>query len=421
MCTQTKLFDNHYKTTLIKIIKKYMNSIFFIILSSQIFYIMIHLQFLLGIPQASLSVTDSLFMFLLGLLSYCLSNGSKKRYFFILWLCTFAIFEMQYFYISIFEKPFLLSEMKNYVTLIQVSSWFERILYLGSFGFWCIGVIYIIGINIKELILQKKYRISKIILISIISIIIYHTLNKTIPMPDWLGNYTQTFFMKGIIQTIQTREINTEQIISEEEVKKSFLLLKQLELKRKEFPISNSPLTAPLIKKPIIMITFESFYDYYDFYKLFGKENPFPKEYLNLIMENTYTGPNQTHGSFLSRFIQLTGSAIITSLNENRQHSYTLPAELKKYGYTTYALESVTPTYGLEKHYKNWGFNYDQYEIFGDDWSGKRLDPYLFEEKVSKIIQDTPSNIIPFYYGFTFLGHAGTTKFTDKLEDPENI
>ncbi|MGL4388274.1 MAG: hypothetical protein ACRCTJ_02625, partial [Brevinema sp.] len=237
----------------------------------------------------------------------------------------------------------------------------------------------------------------------------------------WLGDYKETFFMYGVIKTIQSREQSTVQIIPKQEVKDSFYFLKNLEKSRNEYPISKSPTEAPSTKRPIVMIAFESFYDYRDLYPLFGDKNPFPKEYLELVNTNTYTGPNQNDGSFLARLILLTGSYPLEFLDTTRSHPYTLPYELKKYGYTTYTLESVTPTYNLDKHYKNWFIDHEEYCVFGNDWSGSRLDPYRFEKGVVERIHSTPNNITPFYFIFTFLGHVGSTQFTDKIDDTEHL
>ncbi|MGL4393927.1 MAG: hypothetical protein ACRCS8_01700 [Brevinema sp.] len=403
---------------------KLLKAFLFVAISSELIYLIIHLQFLFGIPQASLSKLDVEFTLLLGIFSYLLAHGNKKRYFIVLILFLFPIYQFQYFYITIFNKAFWLSEMKNYPTLIQVSDWPDRLLYLGSFGIWLYGVAYVIWFNIKYILENKKQLITFLVKLPILiylTISVHTTLNETREMAPWMGDYRETFFMSGIVKTIQTRERNTLTVIPEEEVQKSYKFLKNLENTRKEYPISASPTKAPEKKKAIFVIIMESFYDFRDLYPLFGENNPFPKEYLDLVTENTYTGPNQNHGSFLARMVALTASYPLQLLNESRPHPYTFPYELKKHGYTSYVLEAVTPTYNLPKIYKNWFVDHEEYCLFGDDWSGKRLDPYRFEERTIERIKQTPDNVTPFYFMFTFLGHSRTGRFTDKLEDPEHL
>ena len=60
--------------------KKLFKSCLFIILSSQLLYLIIHLQFLLGMPQAGLSFDDSQYFLALGLGLYILSKGNKFQY-----------------------------------------------------------------------------------------------------------------------------------------------------------------------------------------------------------------------------------------------------------------------------------------------------------------------------------------------------
>ena len=65
------------RTNLMKLIEK----ILFVILSSQIIYLLIHLQFLFQMPQAALAIQDSIFILISAFTIFILSKGNKKIYF----------------------------------------------------------------------------------------------------------------------------------------------------------------------------------------------------------------------------------------------------------------------------------------------------------------------------------------------------
>lgn len=397
-----------------KIIQNNLKKGLFVILSSQIIYILMHLQFLLGMPQAALSLQDSIVFLIFAMISYILSNGQLKVYFIGLAVILWPI-ELQYFYIQTFSKPFLLSELYKFPTLLTVSIFPLKLLYGGLFILWSYGISYFIYHAIKNWI--KLPIITKLIPL----VGIYYCINlfsTTIEITEWLGNSRQVFYFKGIIRTIRSRPVNNTTVLSPESVEKSYSILRQKEKTRSIYPISKSYIDIPMNKRPIFMFVFESFYDYKHFIPLF-QTDPFPKEYRKLVDNNTYSGPNSAYGSFDSRFISLTGSSIIDRPSQSTDINYqTLATLLTKYGYTTTTLESVNPTYNLLTYYKLWGFEQQQYEIFSTDWGGNFADPYLYEQNVSKIITETPSDIIPFYFGFTYLGHGGSCRFTDRIPDP---
>ena len=396
--------------------KKLLKSCLFIILSSQLLYLTIHLQFLLGMPQAGLSFDDSLFFLALGLGLYILSKGNKIQYWIGYAVILWPTVILQYFYIKIFNKPFLLSELYNFGTLLTVSILPVKIMYVSLLIIWISGLCYLVFNSVKNWL-----KINLILKIIPLLIILFYTqlFSSSVSTPFWNRTPAQVFFFSGIIKTIRSRIENTNINISPEVVNSSFNLLKQYEEKRTIYPIQNSPNTIPKNKRPIFILVFESFYDYRHFLPLF-EEDPFPQEYRELMNNNTYTGPNQTHGSFHARFVSLTGSIPIEPPSSHTNIIYpVLPKVLSQYGYTPIALESVTPTYGLQDYYKVWGFDTIKFHMYGNDWSGKRLDPYTFEKNITTIIQNTPDDITPFYFGFTFIGHGGTIGFTDKIDDPQ--
>ena len=396
--------------------KRLFNSCLFIIFSSQLLYLMIHLQFLLGMPQAGLSFDDSQYFLALGLGLYILSRGNKIQYWIGYAVILWPTVILQYFFIKILNKPFLLSELYNFGTLLTVSILPLKILYSSLFILWIGALCYLVFYSVKNWL--KVNIILKIIPIFILLFYI-NFFSSSVAIPFWNGKATQVFFFSGIIKTIRSRIENTNINVSPEVVNSSFNLLKQYEEKRKVYPIKNSPNIIPKKMRPVFMIVFESFYDYKHFLPLFDKD-PFPQEYRELMNDNTYTGPNQSHGSFPARFVSLTGSIPIEPPSSHTNIIYpTLPQILSQYGYTSIVLESVTPTYGLQDYYKVWGFDTIKFNMYGNDWSGKRLDPNLFEKNIAQIIQNTPDDITPFYFGFTFLGHSGTGSFTDKLDDPK--
>ena len=396
--------------------KKILKSCLFIILSSQLLYLVIHLQFLLGMPQAGLSVDDSLYFLALGLGLYILSKGNKIQYWIGYAVILWPTVILQYFYIKIFNKPFLLPELYNFGTLLTVSILPVKIMYISLLILWISGLCYLIFYSVKN-----WFKINFILKIIPILIILFYTqlFSSPIAISLWNGRATQVFFFGGIIKTVRSRIENHNINISPEVVNNSFNLLKQYEKNRAVYPIKNSPNTILQKKRPIFMIVFESFYDYKHFLPLF-EEDPFPQEYRELMNNNTYTGPNQTYGSFTARFLSLTGATPISIPSSHVNVSYpTLPQILSQYGYTSIALESVTPTYGLQDYYKVWGFNNIKFHMYGNDWSGKRLAADAFEKNITKIIQNTPDNITPFYFGFTYLGHGNTCSFTEKIKDPK--
>ena len=395
--------------------KKILKTCLFVILSSQSLYLIIHLQFLLGMPQASLSINDSLYFLAIGIGLYIISKGNKIQYWtgyaIILWPTVI----LQYFFIKIFNKPFLLSELHNFGTLLKVSMLPVKILYISLFILWLYGLFYLIFNFIKNWFTINL--ISKCIPILIVLFYI-KTFMSPISPSFWQRNPTQVFFFSGIIQTIRSRIEEFNITVSPEAVKSSVALLKQYEAKRKVYSIKDSPKTIPQKKRPIVIIVFESFYDYKHFIPLFD-EDPFPQEYRKLMNNNTYTGPNQTYGSFSARFVSLTSTIPIEPPSSHTNINYpTLPRILSQYGYTPIALEAVTPTYGLQDYYKIWQFHTIDFHMFGNDWSGKRVPYDTFEKNITQIILNTPDNITPFYFGFSFLGHSGTLAFTDKLKDP---
>lgn len=400
-------------------LKNFFRKFLFIIISSQIIYLLIHLQFLFGIPQASLSITDSVFIFICGIISFCLANNSFKRYLISMFLILLPTIEIQYLYITFFEKIFHISELSKFTTLLIVSPWYQKVLFSVIFAGWSICSSYMIA---SFLLYKQKYKtfIFKILLIFLSLLYMYITFTTTRIIAPWIGSYKQAFFMKGVIYALQSQQYNPIEIITKNTVEESVSLLKKIEKNRSQFSIQNSPEKAPVKLRPIVMIVFESFYDYKDFSPVFGTNDPFPKEYRELMNSNTYTGPNQTFGSFDARVALLTGSYPLTPSREN-QKKYTLPYELKKYGYKTITLESITPTYHLETHYKNWFIDEQNYCVYGNRMNGKGINPNQFQNEVIKIIQNTPDDIVPFYFGFTFLGHFGSLAFTKYLSDPENI
>lgn len=396
-----------------KLIKK----ILFVILSSQIIYLLIHLQFLFHMPQAALAVQDSIFILISAFTIFILSRGNKKNYFLGLFILLFPIFEMQYFYIKIFNKPFLISEMRNFLTLLQVSSIPKKLGYSFLFLLWFFNLYYFLVHVIKNWISIPTFQKS----ISIIGIFICcHMLTYNKEVDIWHQDPHTNFFGYGILSVIQAEQKVTHINITQEEVLESLENLKKLEEQRIQYPVSLSPKTMPTNKRPIIMIIFESFYDFKHFYSLFD-QNPFPKSYLDIVQPFNYTGPNQTFGSFQARFVSLTGA--YHSIHPKRKEIVypTLPYELSKYGYTTIALESMQNTYSLSTYYKLWGFDKQYFQLYGVDWAGRRIAPDTYEKNITRILQNTPENITPFYFGFTYLGHGSSCAFTDKLPDPENI
>lgn len=391
--------------------------ILFVILSSQIIYLLIHLQFVFQMPQAALAIQDSIFIFISALTIFILSRGNKKIYFLGLFILLFPTFEMQYFYIKIFNKPFLISEMRNFLTLLQVSSIPKKLGYSFLFLLWFFDLCYFLVYAVKNWITIPVFQKS----ISIIGILICYqmlTYNKEVDI--WHQDPRANFFGYGVLSAIQVEQKVTHIDIKPEEVLESLKNLKKLEKQRIQYPVSLSPDTVPKNKRPIIMIILESFYDFKHFYSLFD-QNPFPKSYLDIVQPFNYTGPNQTFGSFQARFVSLTGA--YHSIHPKRSEVVypTLPQVLSKYGYTTIALESMQNTYSLSTYYRLWGFDKQYFQLYGADWTGNRTAPDTYEKNITRILQNTPENITPFYFGFTYLGHGGSCAFTDKLPDPKDI
>ncbi|MGL5255037.1 MAG: hypothetical protein ACRC9L_08615 [Brevinema sp.] len=386
----------------------------FVVLSTQLLYLAVHLQFLLGMPQAGLALVDSLFFLFVGASIYMLVNQNKIQYFLGIGVVFFPIGVIQYFYIKIFNKPFLFSELSKFPTLIEVSPINLKISYTLSSAL-LIGIfIYILFVSIRNWLTAPL--IKKIIPIVIISYYSFYMM-EIIPKSKWVADPTTTFFTKGILKTIKSEIPDMTTEFSAEDVIRSFSLLRKKEELRSIYPISESPHTVPSKKRPIFMLVFESFYDYKHFLPLF-EEDPFPKEYRELVGKNNYTGPNQSTGSFDARFVSLTGSVPFQPTYNKFLEYQTLPSILRSYGYETTALESVNPTYNLVTYYKLWGFDNVFFQLFGNDWTGVRLDPNTYEKNITKIISDTPDDVTPFYFGFTYLGHGGSEEFTDKLPDP---
>lgn len=389
----------------------------FILLSSQIIYLLIHLQFLLGMPQAALSVQDSVFFFVLGIICYSLSNNKLQYYFIAMIIALWPIAELQYFYIDIFHEPFTLTEMLKFPTLIQVSTIDKKILYLSVLLLWISGVIYLIYYGIQHWWHNNIFlKIIPIIGILYCSII----LTTTKPLEFWQGDTIGEFFFKGIISMIQSRPPDLSQNIPKEDVVAAFKILRTLEAKRTKYPISRSPSKIPKHKRPIVIIIFESFYDYKDFIPLF-KRDPFPKKYRSLVNSATYTGPNRSYGSFDARFTALTGAYPLRPATKKTIYYQTLANILTQYGYSATSLEAVTPTYNLSIFYPLWGFEHSYYQLYGNDWGGARSNPNSFVSNISNVIVNTPVNTVPFYFGFTFLGHDGACKFTDKFPNIKNV
>ncbi|MGL5721988.1 MAG: hypothetical protein ACRCY4_06295 [Brevinema sp.] len=388
----------------------------FVVLSTQLLYLTIHLQFLLGMPQAGLAVVDSLFFLFVGIGLFILFKGNKFHYFLSFAIVLFPIVILQYFYIKIFNKPFLLSEVHKFPTLLQVSTWPLRIFYVSVTGIWILGLLYLIFISIKNLISLNI--IQKIIPVAILIYYIFYIM-QTSPREFWIADPNMTFYMKGILKTIKSESQDLAVEFSSADVISSFNYLKEKEKERVIYPISASPSVVPVKKRPIFMIVFESLYDYKHFLPLFD-EDPFPKEYRELVKSNNYSGPNQAHGSFDARFVSLTGAIPFQPAYDGEPSDYqALPNILSSYGYDTTALESVNATYSLPTYYKLWGFSKIYFELFGNDWAGKRLVPTTYENNITKIIMDTPDDVVPFYFGFTYLGHGGSEAFTDRIPDPK--
>ncbi|MGL4676663.1 MAG: hypothetical protein ACRCWI_03235 [Brevinema sp.] len=400
---------------MLAIAQKNYKNILFVIVSSQILYLGLHLQFVFGMPQAGLTIRDSLYFLFIGVGLFLLSQGDKLLYFTGYLVILWPTVILQYFYIKIFNKPFLISELLHFLTLLQISPIYLKISYTILFILW-IGAIGYLGYRLIKIWYTLRIY-SKIVPLIIIGYYSYFFLTP-ITAASWREDPTANFFFRGILETITTKTIESNIILSPDTVTESVNYLKNKEQRRQMYPISQSPQELPLQKRPIIILTFESFYDYKHFLPLFEKD-PFPQEYRQLMNQNTYTGPNQSFGSFDARFVSLTGSLPFESLSRNKDIPYqTLGNILSNYGYRVYALESVNPTYSLPTYYKLWGFQIAKFELFGNDWGGKRINPDTYEKNITKIIQETPDEITPFYFGFTFLGHGNSCQFTEKLADP---
>lgn len=396
-------------------------STLFVILSSQLLYLILHLQFLLGMPQVRLAAADSLYFLCLGVGFYILSKGNKKLYFVAYAVILWPTVQLQYFFIKIFNKPFLFSELYKFPTLVQVSPLPHKTLYITLFILWAGGLIYLLYRFTKNW--WSLTVIKKIIPLVILVYYVHIFTTTIISIEFWNGNTTRdVFFYSGILKTVRSREKNTNIDISPELVVKNFEYLRKKEKARTIYPISDSPITTPENKRPIFMFVFESFYDYKHFLPLFP-EDPFPQEYRDLINSNTYTGPNQSYGSFDARFVSLTGSTPLEPPSRNLKISYqALPAILTQFGYQTTALESVGLTYSLSSYYPLWGFDSILFNLYNGNWEGTEGDIHSYEGNIEEIIQETPDGVVPFYFGFTFLGHGNSCTFTEKIEDPkENI
>ncbi len=389
-------------------------SILFVVLSSQLLYWLVNL---LGrgdyLPKAAIAVPDMFFYLFVGIALYFLYNGNKKLYFIGFAVILWPAFILQYFFIKIFNKPFLLSELINFWTLIQVSTPLLKLWYGGLFVLWSSGVVCLLSKIVIDWKATKTY--AKIFALATVCFYNYLFTNKIVMEgDDWVRIIpSDNLAIWGVISTIRvtTEDLTVE--LTPESIQQSFTYLKEIEKNRTEYPISQSPKTAPEKKRPIFHIIFESFYDFREFEEYFD-EDPFPKEYRDMI--STYSGPNQTYGSFPARYTSLTGSTIIEGTSIHKiEYSETLPNVLSRYGYTSVALESIYPTYGLLGRYERWGMD-SRFNMYEGKWGG---DPYSYENNVINIINNTPDDVVPFYFGFTYLGHAGATSFTDEFEDPK--
>ncbi len=386
-------------------------SILFVVLSSQLLYWLINL---LGrtdyLPKAGIAVPDMFFYLFVGIALYFLYNGSKKLYFIGFAVILWPTFILQYFFIKIFDKPFLLSELINFWTLIQVSTPLLKLWYGGLFVLWSSGVVYLLAKVVIDWRVIKTY--AKVFALATVCFYNYLFNEKVVIGFTWdLVAYQDNFNVWGVISTIKRHYVEYDIDLTPESVQHSFTYLKEIEKNRTEYPISQSPKVAPEKKRPIFVIVFEAFYDFREFEEYFD-EDPFPKEYRDMV--STYSGPNQTYGSFPARVTSLTGGTYLTPSTKSREYSEILPNVLKKYGYTSFALESVSPTYGLQVYYKKWNIESRFSLMFGGT-----DDPYNYERNVMEIINNTPDDVVPFYFGFTYLGHSGSTSFADELEDPK--
>ncbi len=387
------------------------NSILFVFISTQLLYILLHFQYLLGMPKAAWAVNDALYFLIAGAGLFTLSLGDKTLYSIACFVILLPTIQLQYHFIKMFNKVFTLSEMVKFPTLVRVSVPLVKIFYLGLFAVWFSGLCYILykfSANWLELAPSAQ--------IITAGILIYYTYVFIAPTTGahvtW--NPLKTFQSKGILSAIRHRPHAKPP--SKKIVTQSCNYLKELESQRAEYPPSASSETIPFKKRPIVMIVFESFYDYRHFIPLFDKD-PFPQEYRDIA--NNCTGPNQTHGSFYARFVSFTSSLPMDAPIKNTDYSHSLVRLLKDYGYHTVSFDSVSPTYDLDVYYPSWGFDSSKFMLFGDDWDGTHLDPYSYEDNLIKTISDTPDDVTPFYFGFTYLGHQGSNAFTNRLPDPD--
>ncbi len=237
-------------------LKSFIKPALFVLLSSQILYLLIHLQFLLGMPQAGLAVYDALYFLALGIGFYTLSKGNKKLYFISYAVVLWPTVQLQYFYIKIFNKPFTLSEMEKFTTLLQVSPLPMKLLYGSLFILWVSGIVYMSYHYIKNWI---GFGLIKKSVPFLVVAFCYYIMTKPIHVSKHIDGYTEMFYTYGIVAMHRYTEPDRSIELSQDMIENAFHFLRKKESQRADYPIHLSPDTAPDKKRPIVMIVFESF------------------------------------------------------------------------------------------------------------------------------------------------------------------
>ena len=349
---------------------------------------------------------DPLFLSLLVLLAYYLSNKNKLITSIFALIIVFLIFIVQPLGLTTQNIPMLFGDLPVlYPTLIEILSTPMKILVnaitIFSFSLIAICLIYFI----KSIIKMKWYKSISILFLIIVLVFVLFFKHVTIDIPSM--EFKSLANRNGLISAINARinfEKQSKVSIKESDVENALSILKAQESKRDITNILLRKIDSNTENKRDVFIIFlESFYDYSHFTSLFD-EDPFPKEYRDWANKSAKIGPNTGGGSFYARLTALTAATPLYPKTLSADIKYMLPHLLKDNGYYTLALEEAGVSYNLDSFLPKIGFEKVVFEI-----GSANMSKYL-SENLNNL--DKPL----FVYGFTFLGHTGSYKEDYKLD-----
>ena len=393
---------------IIKNIRSYYKSyILFFILNSLIYFSLLY--FILpkfSILKFNFNFADFALTYIFLMIAFNLLNQNILLTLIFMIFQDFSFFVIEPISLTAQNTILLFTDIPTlYPSLIRVLPLNLKIITIVSTILYFAIIILLVIMFIHNLIKMK--RITSIFMITYILILSAILFFRDREITIWLTDFYNNANRNGIIDTINYKinynRLNTKSY-TKKEVENALNILLE---KESNIDYSNLILTNSINnKRNIFLIFLESFYDYSHFTNLF-ENDPFPEEYRKWANNSRKIPPNSGSGSFYARLAGLTASSPLYPKTQVSHLKYALPYLLDCNGYNTVALEEAVNTYNLKTFLPSLGFDNVLFNIgYG---------------KINDYLDNNLNNLKKplFVYGFTLLGHSGSS-IDNSLKIKEN-